>query len=84
MKSGNSCYHLVQNLWSSILLSKNINITIYRTVILPVVLHGSLKMRKEHKLTVSENRAWSRIFETKRDKVRGEWRRLHTEDLVYL
>jgi len=34
-KSGNVCYHLVQNLLSSNLLSKDINIKIYRTLILP-------------------------------------------------
>jgi hypothetical protein len=33
---------------------------------------------------VSENRALSRIFGTKRDKVTGEWRRLHNKDLIYL
>jgi hypothetical protein len=36
LKSGNACYHSVQNLLSSSLLSKNMYITIYRTVILPV------------------------------------------------
>jgi len=40
LKSGNACYHSVQNLLSSILLSKNIKIKIYRTTILPVVLYG--------------------------------------------
>jgi len=40
MKSGNACYHLVQNLSSSSLLSKNINIKIYRNIILPAVLYG--------------------------------------------
>jgi len=34
--SGNACYHSVQNLLSSSLLSKNIKIKIYRTIILPV------------------------------------------------
>ena len=37
MKLGNACYHSVQNLLSSSLLSKNIKITKYRTKILPVV-----------------------------------------------
>ena len=37
-KSGNACYHLVQNLLSSTLLSKNIQIKIHRTIIFPVVL----------------------------------------------
>jgi hypothetical protein len=31
LKSGNACYHLVQNLLSSSLLSKNLKIKIYRT-----------------------------------------------------
>jgi len=38
MKSGNACYHSVQNLLSFSLLSKNLKIKIYRTIILPVVL----------------------------------------------
>jgi hypothetical protein len=37
LKLGNACYHLVQNLLSSRLLSKNLKIKIYRTIILPVV-----------------------------------------------
>ena len=37
LKLGNACYHSVQNLLSSSLLSKNLKITIYRTIILPVV-----------------------------------------------
>jgi hypothetical protein len=49
--SGNACYHSVQNLSSSRLLSKNIKIGIYKTIILPVVLYGcetwSLTLREE-------------------------------------
>jgi len=37
LRSGNACYHSVQNLLSSRLLSKNLKINIYRTIILPVV-----------------------------------------------
>jgi hypothetical protein len=37
---GNACYHAVQNLLSSCLLSKNIKFNIYRTIILPVVCMG--------------------------------------------
>jgi len=40
LSSGNACYHLVQNLLSSSMLSKYLNIKIYRTIILPVVLYG--------------------------------------------
>ena len=62
LKSGNACYHSVQNLLSSRLLSKNLKIKIYRTVILPVVLYGcetwSLTLQEERKLRVFENRTW--------------------------
>jgi len=39
-QSGNACYHSVQNLLSSSLLSKYLKIKIYRTITLPVVLYG--------------------------------------------
>ena len=34
LKSGNACYHSVQNLLSSSLLSKNLKIKIHKTIIL--------------------------------------------------
>ena len=40
LKSGNACYHSVQNRLSSRFLSRNSKIKIYRTIILPVVLYG--------------------------------------------
>jgi len=40
LRSGNACYHSVQNLLSSSLLPKNLSIKIYITIILPVVLYG--------------------------------------------
>ena len=40
LKSGNDCCYSVQNLLSSSLLSKNLKIKIYRTIILPVILYG--------------------------------------------
>jgi len=40
LESGNACYHEVQNILFSRLLSKNTNIKMYRTIILPVVLYG--------------------------------------------
>jgi len=67
------------------LLSKNTNITIHRTVILPVVLYEcaswSLTFREDLSLRVFENRVWRRIFGPKKDEVTGEWRELHTEEL---
>jgi hypothetical protein len=38
LKSGNACYHSVQNLLSSSLLSKNLKSMIHRTIIMPVVV----------------------------------------------
>jgi len=74
--SGNACYHLVQNLLSSSLLSKNIKIKIYKIMILSVVLYRcetwSLTLREEHRLKVFENRMLRRIFGPKRNKVTGE------------
>jgi hypothetical protein len=75
----------VQNLLSSRLLSKKTKIRVYRTIILPVVLHGcetrSLTLREEQRLRVFEIRMMRRIFRPKRDEVTGEWRRLHKEEL---
>jgi len=75
LRSGNACYHLVQNLLSSRLLSKNLKIKVYRTKILPVVLHGcetwSLTLQEERKLRVFENMVLRRIFGPRRDEVRG-------------
>jgi hypothetical protein len=39
-QTDNACYHSVQALLSSCLLSKNMKIRKYKTIILPVVLHG--------------------------------------------
>ena len=40
LRSGNACYHSVQNFLSSRLLSRKLKIKIYRTIILPVVCMG--------------------------------------------
>jgi len=57
------------------LLSKNIKIKIYKTIILPLVLYGcktwSLTLREECRLRVLENRVLIRIFGSMRDKVMG-------------
>ena len=67
------------------MLSKNLKIKIYRTIILPVVLYGcenwSLTLREERRLRVFENRVLRRIFGPKRDEVTREWKTLHNEEL---
>ena len=85
LRSGNACYHSVQNLLSSRLLSRKLKFKIYRTIILAVVLYGcqawSLTLREERKLRVFENMLLRRIFGPRRDEVTGEWRKLHNEEL---
>jgi hypothetical protein len=64
LNSGNACYHSVQSLLSSRLLSTNVKAKAYITIILPVVLYGcetwSLALREEHRLRVFENRVLRR------------------------
>jgi len=65
----------MQNLLSFRLLSKNLKIKIYRTVILPVVLYGretwSLTLREERKLRMFENMVLRRIFGPRRNEENG-------------
>jgi hypothetical protein len=74
LNSDSACYHSVQKLSSSCLLSKDVKIKIYRTVILPVALceceSWSLTLREEHRVRVFESRLLRRILGPKRDKVR--------------
>jgi len=66
----------VQNLLSSRLLSKNLKIKVYRTIILLIVLYGcetwSLTRREERRLRLFENMVLRRIFGPRRDEVTGE------------
>jgi len=75
LKSSNACYHSVQNLLSSTLPSIHLKIKKYRNIILRLVLYGFetwlLTLREDCMLRVFENRVLKRIFEPKRDKVRG-------------
>jgi hypothetical protein len=88
LNSGSACYLLVQNLLSSRLLSRNIKIRIYKTIILSVVLYGSetwsLTLREKHRLRVCENTVLRRIFGPKSDEVKRGWRKLHNEELCDL
>jgi hypothetical protein len=70
LNSGNACYHSVQGILSSRLLSRNVKVKMYKTVSLPVILYGcetwSLTLREDHRLRVFENRVLRRIFVPKR------------------
>jgi hypothetical protein len=40
-----------------------------------------MTLRKEHRLRVFENRMLRRIFGPKKDDLKGQWRKLHNEEL---
>ena len=85
LKSGNACYYSMQNRLSCRLLSRNLKVKVYRTIILPVVLYGcetwSLTLREECRLRVFKNRVLRRIFGPRMDGETGEMRELHDEEL---
>ena len=61
-----------------------IALILFKTI-LPVVSHGcetwSLILRDEYRLWVLETRVLRRIYGYKRDEVRGEWKKVHNEEL---
>jgi len=59
------------------IISKNLKIKIYRTIILPVTLYGC----ETWSLTLREERRLRKIFEPMKNEVTGEWRKLHNEEL---
>ena len=76
----------MQNILSSRLLSKNLKIKVYRTIILPVVLYGcetwSLTLREERRMRMFENRVLRRVFGPKRDEVTGNGKNYIMRSLV--
>jgi len=78
----------VQILLSCSLLSKNIQIKIYRITILPVVLYGckiwSHNLKEERRLRLFGNMDLRRTIGPKKDEVIWEWKTLHNEELNYL
>jgi hypothetical protein len=73
------------SLLSSRLLTGNVKVKIYKTIVLPLVLYGcetwSVRLREEHRLRVFGNRVLRRIFGPMRDEVTGEWRKMHKGEL---
>jgi hypothetical protein len=74
----------VQKFLSSSLLSKNIKIKIYRTIVLLLfcmgVKLGTSHSGRGHRLTVFENGVLRKIFGLNGDEVTGVWRRLHNDE----
>ena len=72
----NNCYYSPDKILSSCLLSKKLKVNTYKIIILPVVLYGyetwCHTLREEQRLRAFENKAFSKIFEAKRDEITGE------------
>jgi hypothetical protein len=85
---GNACNHVFYNLLRWYWLSKNIQIKIYRNIILPLVLYGcetwSLTSKEEHRLRVLKSKVLKKIVGPKMDKVTRHLRRSHNEELYDL
>jgi hypothetical protein len=88
LKSGSAYHYLVQNRSSASVLSRNITIKIYRTIILSRVLYGfeawSVILREEHRQRAFENRVLRRIYGPKRGEVTGKQRKVHIGELCVL
>ncbi|KAJ4441039.1 hypothetical protein ANN_10888 [Periplaneta americana] len=84
---GNDCYYSVEKLLPSSLLSKNLKVRIYKTVILPVVLYGcetwTLTLREEYRLRVFENKVLRKIFGAKRDKLQENGESYTTQNCTH-
>jgi hypothetical protein len=76
LNSGNACYYSVQNLLSSRLISNNVKIKGYKTIILSAALYScgtwSLTLR-EHILKVFQNKVLRRTFVPISEEMSG-WR----------
>jgi hypothetical protein len=88
LESGNAGYLSVQESFVFQFANRKYKSGTYRTIILPSVLYGCetwlLTLREERRLTMLENRVMRRIFVPKRDEERGEWRKLHKEEVKEL
>jgi len=88
LKLGNTCYHLEQNLFSSMSVYKNIKNTIQRIIILPVLLFCCetwfLTLRMEQRLSFFESRILGKIFGPERDEVTWERKGLFDKEIYDL
>jgi hypothetical protein len=78
LSKGNPCYHTIQDVLFSRLLSENIKTKTHKTQIFPVVVYGCetwpSALWEQHRLRVFENKVLRKIFGPKRDEIIGGWR----------
>jgi hypothetical protein len=84
MKSGNPCYHRVQNRLSSSLLSKKVNINLACCLLFYGGVQPGHSLREEHRLRVFEKRLLRKVCEPKRDEITGDWKRVHKKKFYAL
>jgi hypothetical protein len=76
LNPGNACYHLVQNLLSSCLLSRIVKVNICKTTILLGFFYGCetwfFTLREENRMRLFEKKVLRKIFRPKRDEVTEE------------
>jgi hypothetical protein len=78
LQSGNKCYYRLSNLLKTRMISKNLKIQLYRTLIRPVVMYGcevwTLRKSEQNRLLIFERKILRRIFGPCKDDTTGEWR----------
>ncbi|KAI5718850.1 hypothetical protein M8J76_001122 [Diaphorina citri] len=85
LNNANKAYHSLRSLLSSRLLSRNSKLTLYNTIIKPVLLYGSetwsVTKREEHQMQVFENKVYRTIFGPYFDHQTQSWKRRHNSDI---
>ncbi|KAI5718547.1 hypothetical protein M8J77_022853 [Diaphorina citri] len=85
LNNANKAYHSLRSLFSSRLLSRNSKLTLYNTIIKPVLLYGSetwsVTKREEHQMQVFENKVYRTIFGPYFDHQTQSWKRRHNSDI---
>ena len=85
--AGNSAYRVHEKLFSSKLISQNVELQLYNTLILPTVTYASetwvLKENMTNKLMIFERKIMRKIFGPKRTN-NGYWRIKTNKEINYI
>lgn len=88
LQSGNKCYYGLSNLLNARMISKNLKIKLYRTLIHPVVMYScdvwTLRKSDQNRLLIFEKKIFRRIFGPCISETMGEWRTRKNEELKQL
>ncbi|KAI5742597.1 hypothetical protein M8J77_009073 [Diaphorina citri] len=85
LNNTNKAYHSLRSLLSSRLLSWNSKMTLYNTIIKPVLLYRSetwsITKQEEHQMQVFKNKVYRTIFGPYFDHQTQSWKRRHNSDI---